>query len=192
MSGAKLWEKLADEEETYPISRSDTSLLLSNLDEIADRVPTGLEMIDLAPGGENSVERSMQLGEAIGIESYRPKDASAKFVETAVTAARKRFPQSTVTPIVGDIYAGIEQIKIEGPTFAYFGGGTLSNIVHPISTRFPAELLRNNLERLFTYAPCGWLLLSFDTTNDETELMKRYGSKTCSDSLGNVMYRAEA
>jgi uncharacterized SAM-dependent methyltransferase len=193
MSGSMLWEKLADKEPTYPISRADTQLVLAHLTDIARLLPRNLTMIDLAPGGEKSIARSMELAKAVGIKRYRPKEASVKFNDASVEIAARHFSRRNIDPLpVGDVFAGAEDIKIDEPTLAYFGGGTISNLIHPISKKFPSQLLRETLQRLFTYAPHGWLLLSFDTTNDKASVLARYGSESYNDFIGNAMYRQEA
>jgi hypothetical protein len=77
------------------------------------------------------------------------------------------------------------------PSIAYLGGGTIGNLVHPVSDIFPAELLTRVLQHLVaSFAPAGWLLLAFDTTRDRGELDSRYGSETNRKFILNIMQRA--
>ena len=68
-------------------------------------------------------------------------------------------------------------LPLDYPTFVYFGVGTIGNLEHRLDKDFPGELLANTLRILATYAPCGWLLLSFDTTHDREMRIPRDGDQ---------------
>jgi hypothetical protein len=75
------------------------------------------------------------------------------------------------------------------PSIAYVGGCTIGNLIHPIADEFPMPLLISTIGTLHSYARCGWLLLTFDTTTDEAQLHQRYGGLN-REFMRNIMRRA--
>jgi uncharacterized SAM-dependent methyltransferase len=187
--GAELWEKLAEEEPSYTVSRANRKIVSENLDDISRLVPSALTMIDLGPGGEKSVLASAAIAEALNVGRYRIKELSEHFLEAGWEIARRRLaPSIEVDGVLGDVFAG--ETGIDFPTIAYFGGGTIGNLEHVRDSEFPTGLLADNLRTSASYAPRGWLLLSFDTTHDVGKLRDMYGSPTNAKFIGNLTYRA--
>jgi uncharacterized SAM-dependent methyltransferase len=187
--GAELWETLAEKEPSYTVSRANRAIVQASLREIASRVPKSLVMIDLGPGGEKSVNASAEIAAALNVRCYRIKEASKQLREAAKEIARRRLVHSIVVKAKGgDVFAG--EVGINYPTIAYFGGGTIGNLEHRRSKTFPAKLLTKKLKALTSYAPQGWLLLSFDTTHNRKQVHKMYSSAANSGFICNIMHRA--
>ena len=189
--GAQLWAKVASEP-TYRISRVNAALISQSLLEIAERSPTGLIMIDLAPGAEKSVLASLEIANRLGVRRYDLVDHSEALATVGVRIARVKLnPAVEVSSSIRDIFAGPGDECAES-CFVYFGGGTIANLVHPIDTHFPIEKLSRDLQTLMAWTCGGWLLMSFDTTYNRDELERRYGGNANSVFVTGLIRRGAA
>jgi uncharacterized SAM-dependent methyltransferase len=185
--GAEAWVRLKNDP-SYPISHASQQLVEKYLEDIGERVSKNCEFIDLAPGDEDSVRFSMKIVKQLNTASYVIIENSPDFRKEAEAIAQEYFPPSKVNVILGDIFA--PEFKTDEQAIIYLGGGTISNLIHKVDTEFPMDELKEKLAKLVYHAPRGWLLLTFDTTHDEAELNRRYGSQAAHDFACNVMYYA--
>lgn len=188
-TGAKLWKILAEHEPAYPLSRAGAELVRKALPELARRLPRGLTMVDLAPGGTKSVIASAEIGRAIGIRRYHAIEGSPEFCKSIPALISSLLPEIEIGVIVDDMFEPIQEVKTER-ALAYLGGITISNLIHPMDPVFPAALLADTLGKLLRYSGGGWLLLTIDTMNDRAELDARYKNKTTEAFATDLMKRA--
>jgi hypothetical protein len=171
--GARLWADVAAEP-TYPISRGFEDLVRRSSAELAKRVPKGSIMVDLAPGAEKSVLTSVEIAKRLGVRRYHLVDHAEGLAAAGGRIARRELnPIVEVSSSICDIFAGPGDECAE--SCFVIGGGSVSNLVHPIDPHFPFEKLSRDLGTLMAWTRGGWLLTLFDTTYDRNELDRRYG-----------------
>lgn len=168
--GSKLFEAICELPEYYP-TRTEASIFIANLDDIAAAAGRGTTLIDLGAG---NCAKAARLFPALRPAQYVPVDISVDFLREAVANLRHRFPDIRMTGVGMDFSATLalpEEVSSERRLF-FYPGSSIGNYT-------PDEALAF-LQRL--RAACdtdGSLLIGIDLVKDKATLDAAYD-----DALG--------
>lgn len=131
---------------------------------------------DLGPGsGDSVVKKSGPILKFLkpGTE-YCPVDVSESFVESAVVAAHKNFPDLRCRPCIED-FENPHPYKSENGLILFFGS-TMFNVPCGLTDGLPETELTKQLEAFKNFIGSGYLVVTQDTANDGSLLRRAYDS----------------
>ena len=134
--GSELFEEITRLPEYYP-TRTETALLERHSAEIADRVGSGLAVVEF---GSGSSAKTPILLRAVEPALYVPIDISGDFLRDSARALAAELPGLPVVPVEADFMRPIAlpAQAAELPRLGFFPGSTIGNLV----ARTAVDLLR--------------------------------------------------
>lgn len=163
--GSELFEAITELPEYYP-TRTETALLRSVADEIAERVGPGRAVVEFGSGSSTKTPIVLQ---ALDPSAYVPIDISGDFLRESSRALSERFPGLPVFPVEADFLKPIalpQQVRA-APKLGFFPGSTIGNMI-PLSS---TDLLRAMRASLGEGA---MLLIGMDRIKDVGVLERAY------------------
>jgi len=163
--GSELFEAITELPEYYP-TRTETALLRSVADEIAERVGQGRAVVEFGSGSSTKTPILLQ---ALDPSAYVPIDISGDFLRESSRALSERFPGLPVFPVEADFLKPIalpQQVRA-APKLGFFPGSTIGNMI-PLSS---TDLLRAMRASLGEGA---MLLIGMDRIKDVGVLERAY------------------
>jgi len=163
--GSELFEAITELPEYYP-TRTETALLRSVADEIAERVGPGRAVVEFGSGSSTKTPIVLQ---ALDPSAYVPIDISGDFLRESSRALSERFPGLPVFPVEADFLKPIalpQQVRA-APKLGFFPGSTIGNMIPSSST----DLLRAMRASLGQGA---MLLIGMDRIKDVSVLERAY------------------
>lgn len=163
--GSELFEAITELPEYYP-TRTETALLRSVADEIAERVGQGRAVVEFGSGSSTKTPIVLQ---ALAPSAYVPIDISGDFLRESSRALSERFPGLPVFPVEADFLKPIalpQQVRA-APKLGFFPGSTIGNMI-PLSS---TDLLRAMRASLGEGA---MLLIGMDRIKDVGVLERAY------------------
>jgi len=163
--GSELFEAITELPEYYP-TRTETALLRSVADEIAERVGQGRAVVEFGSGSSTKTPIVLQ---ALDPSAYVPIDISGDFLRESSRALSERFPGLPVFPVEADFLKPIalpQQVRA-APKLGFFPGSTIGNMI-PLSS---TDLLRAMRASLGEGA---MLLIGMDRIKDVGVLERAY------------------
>jgi L-histidine N-alpha-methyltransferase len=163
--GSELFEAITELPEYYP-TRTETALLRSVAEEIADRVGPGRSVVEFGSGSSTKTPIVLQ---ALDPSAYVPIDISGDFLRESSRALSERFPGLPVFPVEADFLKPIalpQQVRA-APKLGFFPGSTIGNMT-PLSS---TDLLRAMRASLGQGA---MLLIGMDRIKDIGVLERAY------------------
>jgi dimethylhistidine N-methyltransferase len=163
--GSELFEAITELPEYYP-TRTETALLRSVAEEIAERVGPGRAVVDFGSGSSTKTPIVLQ---ALDPSAYVPIDISGDFLRESSRALSERFPGLPVFPVEADFLKPIalpQQVRA-APKLGFFPGSTIGNMI-PLSS---TDLLRAMRASLGQGA---MLLIGMDRIKDVSVLDRAY------------------
>ena len=164
--GSDLFQKICKLTEYYP-TRTETFLLQSIADEIAELIGPECQMIEY---GSGSSEKMYILLEAlIEPESYTAVDISKEHLLSVTKTLSKKFPKLKVNAIPADFLYPFKMPKMieSGLRIGFFPGSTIGNFTHEGAIKF----LQGTKEAV---GPNGAMLVGVDLKKDERILNAAY------------------
>lgn len=178
MSGAKLWAEIEKNESLSSdknLVSADEQQMINVARSINTHLPEELPVLEMGPGTPSAFRKKMlRLLMALRSINYICVDSSQALLDGIVND--KALALFNVSPILDNFFE-------EGPS--YFDdneqhallcllGGTIGNIIAPLSDSHPTNELSQNLRTLSQKINKGWLLISYDANDDGTGLKKYY------------------
>ncbi|HWU72143.1 MAG TPA: L-histidine N(alpha)-methyltransferase [Sphingomonas sp.] len=163
--GSELFEAITELPEYYP-TRTETALLRSIADEIAERVGPGRAVVEFGSGSSTKTPIVLQ---TLDPSAYVPIDISGDFLRESSRALSERFPGLPVFPVEADFLKPIalpQQVRA-APKLGFFPGSTIGNMI-PLSS---TDLLRAMRASLGQGA---MLLIGMDRIKDVGVLERAY------------------
>jgi dimethylhistidine N-methyltransferase len=163
--GSELFEAITELPEYYP-TRTETALLRSVADEIAERVGPGRAMVEFGSGSSTKTPIMLQ---AIDPSAYVPIDISGDFLRESSRALSERFPGLPVFPVEADFMKPIAlpaQVR-DLPKLGFFPGSTIGNMI-PLSSTDLLRAMRTSLGQ------GAMLLIGMDRIKDTSVLERAY------------------
>ncbi|WP_066826020.1 L-histidine N(alpha)-methyltransferase [Sphingomonas mali] len=163
--GSELFEAITELPEYYP-TRTETALLRSVAEEIAERVGPGRAVVEFGSGSSTKTPIVLQ---ALDPSAYVPIDISGDFLRESSRALSERFPGLPVFPVEADFLKPIalpQQVRA-APKLGFFPGSTIGNMI-PLSS---TDLLRAMRASLGQGA---MLLIGMDRIKDVGVLERAY------------------
>ena len=163
--GSELFEAITELPEYYP-TRTETALLRSVADEIAERAGPGRAVVEFGSGSSTKTPIVLQ---ALDPSAYVPIDISGDFLRESSRALSERFPGLPVFPVEADFLKPIalpQQVRA-APKLGFFPGSTIGNMI-PLSS---TDLLRAMRASLGEGA---MLLIGMDRIKDVGVLERAY------------------
>ena len=170
--GSALFSAICELPEYY-LTRAESEILTSHRRAIAAALGNPSRLIELGSG--SSAKTRLLLDELPSIE-YVPLDIDATVLATSTTELSVRYPELTITPMVGDLRRPSVALRLlqpaAGRTAALFLGSTIGNL-----DRQDAVEMMRDLRTLFQ--PGDILLLGADLRKSKSVLEAAYN-----DALG--------
>lgn len=176
--GSKLFDEICELEEYYP-TRTETKILLDNVDEIVEAIPNDVVLIEFGSG--SSIKTKILLKHMMHLKAYVPVDISEEHLYSSVAALKKEYPQFNIKPLSADY---TKPFVI--PTFSdnenrviFFPGSTIGN--------FTKEEVREFLHSIRN--ECGGkgsLLIGIDLVKDKSLLTAAYNDRVGVTALFNL------
>jgi dimethylhistidine N-methyltransferase len=163
--GSELFEAITELPEYYP-TRTETALLRSVAEEIADRVGPGRAVVEFGSGSSTKTPIVLQ---ALDPSAYVPIDISGDFLRESSRALSERFPGLPVFPVEADFLKPIalpQQVRA-APKLGFFPGSTIGNMI-PLSSTDLLRAMRTSLGQ------GAMLLIGMDRIKDTGVLERAY------------------
>lgn len=163
--GSELFEAITELPEYYP-TRTETALLRTVAEQIAERVGPGRAIVEFGSGSSTKTPIVLQ---ALDPSAYVPIDISGDFLRESSRALSERFPGLPVFPVEADFLKPIALPHQVGtaPKLGFFPGSTIGNMI-PLSS---TDLLRAMRASLGEGA---MLLIGMDRIKDVGVLERAY------------------
>jgi dimethylhistidine N-methyltransferase len=163
--GSELFEAITELPEYYP-TRTETALLRSVAEEIAERVGPGRAVVEFGSGSSTKTPIVLQ---ALDPSAYVPIDISGDFLRESSRALSERFPGLPVFPVEADFLKPIalpQQVRA-APKLGFFPGSTIGNMI-PLSSTDLLRAMRTSLGQ------GAMLLIGMDRIKDVSVLERAY------------------
>ncbi len=168
--GSRLFEAITALPEYYP-TRIEKALLSRHAAEISKAAGAGVALIDLGAG--NCEKARLLLGK-LSVAQYTAVDISVDFLQGALTALRRDYPQVDILGVGADLSSDLAlppAVRQDGRLFAYLGS-SIGNFTPDDASSLLARI-RQQLRR------GGGLLIGVDLVKPERVLHEAYN-----DALG--------
>ena len=163
--GSELFDEITRLPSYYP-TRTETALLASRMDEIAERIGKGSAVVEF---GSGSSTKTPLLLDAIDPAAYVPIDISGDYLRASAARVDAQFPEIPVYPVEADFTREVALPKeIDGlQRVGFFPGSTIGNFV----PRSATDLLRHFRDILCTGSR---LLIGMDRVKPVDRLIAAY------------------
>ena len=174
--GSRLFEAITDLPEYYP-TRTERSIFARHVKDMAHAAGTGATFIDLGAG---NCEKARSLFDAFRPKQYVAIDISAEFLDGALEALRRQFPDMDMLGLGMDFSAGLDLPATVGTTqrLFFYPGSSIGNF-SPLSALALLTDIRRHCSFSNAGGTGGGLLIGFDLVKDQVVLEAAYD-----DSLG--------
>jgi len=127
--GSALFEKITALPEYY-LTRTETDILSDHAKELVGLLPQGGALVEFGSGASVKTQVLLDAGEHLG--AYIPIDISSEFLQETAADLRKRYPDLTINPVVGDFLQSVVLPKKlnKMPKMGFFPGSTIGNITN--------------------------------------------------------------
>ena len=164
--GSDLFQKICDLPEYY-LTRTETSLLITIAEEIAELIGPGCQMIEYGSG--SSEKMRIILSALTAPKSFTAVDISQEHLLAATNSLARDFPHLKVNAVTADF---VKPFKIpaligNGLRMGFFPGSTIGNFSHEEVIDF----LKSTREAV---GPKGVMLIGVDLKKDERILRAAY------------------
>lgn len=164
--GSELFEQICGLDEYYPTG-CEVEIMQHNLEEIADVLGGGVQLIELGSG--SSMKTRLLLKQCKNLAMYVPVDISDDFLQEVGAGLRNEFPDHDIRPVVAD-YTSKFDLPENGQIskkVVYYPGSTIGNFTKRRAHKF-LNSIGGNLS-----AGDG-LLIGVDLKKDPDLLKKAY------------------
>ncbi len=184
--GSALFDAICELDEYYP-TRTETKILRAHAGDIARRLGTAAQLIELGSG--SSIKVRILLDAMTEPAAYVPVDISREHLRRAAEALAADYPQIDVAAVCADYSAPfpLPELPAAGRRMAFFPGSTVGNLEPEEALSF----LKSWARRL---GPDAAMLVGVDLKKDEDVLNAAYDDAkgvTAAFSL-NLLARANA
>ncbi len=164
--GSELFEQICELDEYY-LTRTEVSILKTNIYEITESIGNNVQLIELGSG--SSLKTRLLLDHLDNIHSYVPVDISNEFLEEAAGNLQNDYPELNIQPIAADYTKpfDIPDFANGVKKIAYFPGSTIGNFSKDKAANFIGLITR-------LVADNGGLLIGFDLLKDRNTLITAY------------------
>jgi dimethylhistidine N-methyltransferase len=164
-TGSELFDAITRLPSYYP-SRTEAALLEARMDEIAERVPKGVAVVEFGAG---SATKTPLLLKALDPTAYVPVDISGDYLADSAALIASRFAKLEVHPVAADFARPFDLpgAVADLPKLGFFPGSTIGNFV----PRSATDLLRQFRELLGTGS---LLLIGMDRVKQVDRLLAAY------------------
>ena len=164
--GSQLFDAITQLEEYYP-TRTETSILKTQADELAEIIGPDANLIEFGSG--SSVKVRILLDALDSLHSYVPVDISGDHLLHAAEDLAKDYPAIKIIPVAADFTRKFDlpDETAAGANVGFFPGSTIGNFTPDAAVRF----LKTAAE---TLGPGGTLIIGVDLKKDTSTLEAAY------------------
>ena len=180
--GSQLFERICTLPEYYQ-TRTETLLLASHAQEIAQLMGGDIEIVEFGAGASQKVRILLDIGH---VRAYSPLDISGDYLREVVINLATDYPALTLRPLIGDFTRPLEIPVLAGPSrrAGFFPGSTIGNF-RPDAAMCLLRRMRGMLEG-------GGLLIGVDLVKDPARLHAAYNDRAGVTALFNKNLLARA
>lgn len=180
--GSQLFERICTLPEYYQ-TRTETLLLASHAEEIAQLMGEDIEIVEFGAGASQKVRILLDTGH---VRAYSPLDISGDYLREVVINLAADYPALTLRPLIGDFTRPLEIPVLVGPSrrAGFFPGSTIGN--------FRPDAAMCLLRRMRSMLEGGGLLIGVDLVKDPARLHAAYNDRTGVTALFNKNLLARA
>lgn len=167
--GSRLFEEICELDEYYPTD-AEMHIMESNINEIADKLGSGIELIEFGSG--SSTKTRMLLKHLNDLRAYIPVDISEHFLFNEAERLEDEFPNLKIYPVAAD-YTQPFKLPSDIPScrkVVYFPGSTIGNFTPEKAKKFLGKIAD-------LVAPDGGVLIGVDTKKDTGTLEAAYNDR---------------
>lgn len=188
--GAYLWDKLTRTQGSdYYLANDEPKFIEQVAAQIIAITGSKRKILEFAPGSASKKARPF-IEASQNTQIYVPIDIAAEFANSAGQSVQQYKPEILVAPIVRDFIAYKSEQPETGEAIGLCFGSTVSNMRGNVFNGMPRKPLKEMLENIRSYLPPGgYLVITQDTNQDETSILKSYGHKANSRFALNVLNR---
>lgn len=177
-------------DEGYYLVREEAELISEHAESIAKAIGSNISLIELGPGTETAILRkTLPLLKAIkNLKSYSPVDLCPTYLENAIRVVGRHMPNIFIDGHLSDFYDGNTLPNKPQNPFVFFPGGTIGNIPGSFESPQHNQVTHklSQLKRLLN--PEGFLLISYDSNQDEASLMAAYDNAVFHEYVLNIFH----
>ena len=164
--GSELFEKICSLDDYYPTD-CEVEIMQNNLDEIADALGAGVQLIELGSG--SSMKTRLLLKRCKNLAMYVPVDISEEFLNEVATDLRSEFPNHDIRPVVADYTSEFDLPENDqiAKKVVYYPGSTIGNFTKRRARKFLNSIGEN-------LSAGDGLLIGVDLKKDPEVLEKAY------------------
>jgi uncharacterized SAM-dependent methyltransferase len=175
MYNSTFWDDIVKQSSDYYIPKADKELSQKALDYIVNYLPPRTSCVDFGVGSPEAIKRnSLPMARALRSKKYYAIDFSQKFLEDAISLQSEFGSTCKVITKQMDFFIQSNTIISDGPAIGILTGSTIGNNYGSLSDRHININLSRTLRHLLRLVNNGWLMLSFDTNQNEAELVRAY------------------
>ena len=180
--GSQLFDRICALPEYYQ-TRTETLLLASHAEEIAQLMGEDIEIVEFGAGASQKVRILLDTGH---VRAYSPLDISGDYLREVVINLAADYPALTLRPLIGDFTRPLEIPVLVGPSrrAGFFPGSTIGNF-RPDAAMCLLRRMRGMLEG-------GGLLIGVDLVKDPARLHAAYNDRAGVTALFNKNLLARA
>jgi len=180
--GSQLFERICTLPEYYQ-TRTETLLLASHAQEIAQLMGGDIEIVEFGAGASQKVRILLDTGH---VQAYSPLDISGDYLREVVIALAADYPTLTMRPLIGDFTRPLEIPALPGTQrrAGFFPGSTIGN--------FRPDCAMALLRRMRGMLAGGGLLIGVDLVKDPARLHAAYNDRAGVTALFNKNLLARA
>ena len=180
--GSQLFERICTLPEYYQ-TRTETLLLASHAEEIAQLMGRDIEIVEFGAGASQKVRILLDTGH---VGAYSPLDISGDYLREVVMNLAADYPALTLRPLIGDFTRPLEIPPLIGSSrrAGFFPGSTIGNF-RPDAAMCLLRRMRGMLEG-------GGLLIGVDLVKDPARLHAAYNDRAGVTALFNKNLLARA
>ncbi len=164
--GSELFEQICSLDDYYPTD-CEVEIMQNNLDEIADVLGAGVQLIELGSG--SSMKTRLLLKRCKNLAMYVPVDISEEFLNEVATDLRSEFPNHDIRPVVADYTSEFDLPENDqiAKKVVYYPGSTIGNFTKRRARKFLNSIGEN-------LSAGDGLLIGVDLKKDLEVLEKAY------------------
>ena len=138
--GSQLFERICTLPEYYQ-TRTETLLLASHAQEIAQLMGGDIEIVEFGAGASQKVRILLDTGH---VQAYSPLDISGDYLREVVIALAADYPTLTMRPLIGDFTRPLEIPALPGTQrrAGFFPGSTIGNMQPEVARHFLTRVAR--------------------------------------------------
>jgi len=165
--GSQLFDEICKLEEYYP-TRTEFSILQTNITEIVELIKPRSVMIELGSG--SSTKTKILLNHLDDLAAYIPVDISSQYLNQSAQSLRLIYPDLKIVPLTADYTKNFILPDVGDPNakkLVFFPGSTLGNF-------YPNEAIAfmQNMRKII--GSCGGVLIGIDLQKDPQVLNNAY------------------